>query len=92
VTTDPTNRITSILTLADNEYFSTSDDTLQRFMKRYHLATTRKTNNIDTQRAKQHTPEIHDVMFKIFDNAVQHVHKMYPEYCPWPTLSKVPII
>ena len=75
---------------SDDAYFSLSDDTIERLLKRYNLATTTKANYIDVARAKQHTPEIRDVMFKIFDNSVQRIHKIYPQYCPWENLSKVP--
>ena len=39
---------------------------------------------------QNNTLKIRDVMFKIFDNAVQHVHKIYLQYFPWKNLSEVP--
>jgi hypothetical protein len=61
----------------DDEYFSISDDTLQRFMKRYGLAaTTRKTNYIDTQRGVLNSTLLKSLMggFRIDQCALFEVH------------------
>ena len=91
--TDLLNQIDSYFIVCgvkiNQEYYPVSDKTLSRMLQRNTLATA-TTTKIDVARVKQHTPQVQDCMFKIFDNATQRLHKTQPEFFPWPCLSRVP--